>query len=187
MTAGSGPQVNEARTSRPGAGVSRACRAIDRINIWMGQGWGFSVVLVTAAVIYEVVARTVFGMPTQWSSESIVYVSAVAYLMGGGYAHLHGRHVRIDLVHERLSPRMRLRFDLFTMVFFVLYAGTLVWVGTEMAWASFRQGETTGTPWDPIIWPVKMAIPLAGLLLLLQGVANLLRDLGWAEKDTGTE
>ena len=52
--------------------------------------------------------------------------------------------------------------------------------GWEMAWASIQQGETTGTPWNPPIWPVKLAIPLAGLLLLLQGVANLLRDLGIA-------
>ena len=187
MTARSGPQANEARTSGPSAGLSRACDAIDRINIWMGVGWGFSVVLVTAAVIYEVAVRTFFDSPTQWSSESIVYLSAVAYLIGGGYAHLHNRHVRIDLIHERLSPRTRMRFDLFTMAFFILYAGTLVWVGGQMAWASFGQSETTGTPWNPAIWPVKMAIPLAGMLLLLQGIANLLRDLGWAQKRGGIE
>ena len=63
---------------------------------------------------------------------------------------------------------------------FVLYAGTLVWIGWDMAWASIQQGETTGTPWNPPIWPVKLAIPVAGLLLLLQGIANLLRDLGIA-------
>jgi TRAP-type mannitol/chloroaromatic compound transport system permease small subunit len=46
-----------------------------------------------------------------------------------------------------------------------------------MAWTSFLQRETTGSPWDPPIWPVKMAIALAGVLLLLQGIANLLREL----------
>ena len=47
-----------------------------------------------------------------------------------------------------------------------------------MGWSSFLEGEGTGTPWNPRIWPVKLAIPLAGLLLLLQGISNLLRDLG---------
>ena len=47
------------------------------------------------------------------------------------------------------------------------------------AWNSFQIGETTSTPWNPVIWPVKAAIPAAGLLLLLQGISNLIRDLGW--------
>ena len=69
-------------------------------------------------------------------------------------------------------------------VFFVAYAGALIWVGTTMAWTSYLQGESTGTPWNPPIWPVKFAIPIAGVLLLLQGIANLLRDLGVAQAES---
>ncbi len=47
-----------------------------------------------------------------------------------------------------------------------------------MAWTSFQQSEGTGTPWNPRIWPVKLAIPLAALLLLLQGIADVIRELG---------
>ena len=56
---------------------------------------------------------------------------------------------------------------------------TLIVYGGFDAWNSFQIGETTSTPWNPVIWPVKAAIPLAGVLLLLQGVSNLVRDLGW--------
>jgi len=160
--------------------VDRFCDAIDAINEWTGLVFGFAIAVVTAVVIWEVVARGAFAHPTVWANETTVYLSAVAYLVVGGYALLHRRHVRIDVIYERLSPRTRARLDLFTFVFFVLYAGTLVWVGGEMAWASIQQAETTGTPWNPPIWPVKLAIPIAGLLLLLQGIANLLRDLGIA-------
>ena len=138
--------------------------------------------IVTFAVLYEVIARTVLDSPTTWSNETVIYVSAVAYLLGGAYAHQHNRHVRIDLIYERLSPRMRVRIDLFTSLFFFLYVGSLVWVGGLMAWDSFSQGETTGTPWNPLIWPVKLAIPVAGVLLILQGIANLLRESGYAER-----
>ena len=62
----------------------------------------------------------------------------------------------------------------------MLYVGVLIWVGTTMGWTSFQQSEGTGTPWNPPIWPVKFAIPVAALLLLLQGIANLLRDTGFA-------
>ena len=62
--------------------------------------------------------------------------------------------------------------------------GGLLWVGTTMGWTSFQQSEGTGTPWNPPIWPVKLAIPLAALLLLLQGLSNLLRDSGVAKKES---
>jgi TRAP-type mannitol/chloroaromatic compound transport system permease small subunit len=160
--------------------LKRFCDGVDRVNEWVGVLIGLTVVVVTLAVIYEVVARTAFSKPTLWSNETTIYLSAMTYLIAGGYALRHRRHVRIDVIYERRSPKAQARLDLVTFIFFLGYAGTLLWVGFEMAWDSFLQRETTATPWDPPIWPVKMAIPLAGLLLLLQGVANLLRDLGLA-------
>jgi TRAP-type mannitol/chloroaromatic compound transport system permease small subunit len=166
--------------------ANRFCDAVDRLNVWVGRFWALAIFVVTFAVLYEVVARTTFGQPTLWSNETTVYVSAVAYLIGGGYALLYRRHVRIDLVYDRLSPRTRARLDVVTFVFFVVYVGGLVWVGATMGWTSFTQSEGTGTPWNPPIWPVKLAIPIAGALLLLQGIANLLRDLGVARRESRT-
>ena len=182
MTGAQEPAGEPARTDSRRSAAERYCSTIDRANEWLGVAWGYSILLVTLAVIYEVVARTLLDRPTTWSNETVIYVSAVAYLLAGAYAHLHQRHVRIDLIYERLSPKLRVRLDLFTFVFFVVYVGILVWVGSRMAWDSINQGETTGTPWNPLIWPVKLAIPIAGLLLLLQGIANLLRELGLAER-----
>lgn len=164
--------------------AARFCDAVDRANEWLGLLWGYSILIVTAAVLYEVVARGVFDSPTTWSNETVIYVSAVAYLLGGAYAHQHNRHVRIDLLYDQFSPKTRLRIDLVTSLFFFLYIGSLVWIGGSMAWDSFTQNETTGTPWNPLIWPVKLAIPVAGVLLILQGVANLLRESGYAERKT---
>ena len=87
--------------------------------------------------------------------------------------------MRIDLLYGIFGPGLRRAADVIGFVFFALYVGALVWVGTQMAWGSYLQSEGTGTPWNPPIWPVKAAIPIAGALLLLQGVVNLLRDLGW--------
>jgi TRAP-type mannitol/chloroaromatic compound transport system permease small subunit len=173
------PRENEPHRPNKGA-LERFCDRIDRLNEWAGLFWGFTIVAVTCAVLYEVVARTVFGAPTSWGNETTIYLSAMAYLLAGGYALLHRRHVRIDVIYQALSPRMRARLDAFTFVFFVAYMLTLIVYGGADAWNSFRIGETTSTPWNPLVWPVKAAIPAAGLLLLLQGVSNLIRDLGWA-------
>jgi TRAP-type mannitol/chloroaromatic compound transport system permease small subunit len=164
----------------PGSLAARFCSAIDALNEWVGRLAGLTVLAVTLAVIYEVVSRGLFDQGTLWSNETTVYLSATAYLIAGGYALLYQRHVRIDVVYQLFSPRARARVDLVTFVFFLIYAGALTWVGSQMAWTSFMQGETTGSPWNPPIWPVKMAIPLAGLLLLLQGIANLLREFAAA-------
>ena len=179
MTPAAQPDSDRAAASSPPGLLERACGLIDRINEWVGMFWGFTIVAVTLAVLYEVVARALFDAPTQWGNETTIYLSAMAYLLAGGYALLHRRHVRIDVIYENLSSRNRARLDAFTFVFFLAYVLTLIWTGGSDAWNSFQISETTGTPWNPPIWPVKAAIPLAGVLLLLQGITNLLRDLGW--------
>ncbi len=170
----------------PPAGRSPAieafCRVIDRVNAWLGLAWGFSIVLVTLAITIEIVSRSVFHHGTIWANETTIYLSAMAYLIGGGYALQYRRHVSIDFVYRMFKRRVRRGLDLFAFIFFLGYAGTLTWIGSKMAWTSFQQDEGTGTPWDPAIWPVKLAIPVAGLLLLLQGIVNLLRDLGLASE-----
>jgi TRAP-type mannitol/chloroaromatic compound transport system permease small subunit len=158
--------------------LARFCSFIDRLNTWVAQFWGASIILVTAAILYEVVARGLFGQATIWVNETTVYLSAVTYLLGGGYALMRRGHVRIDLIYGTLGPSAKTVSDVISFVCFSLYVGALIWVGTQMAWSSFLQSEGTGTPWNPPIWPVKMAIPIAGLLLLLQGIANLVRELG---------
>jgi len=157
--------------------VARFCAVVDWINVCVGQVIGFSIIIVTAMVIYEIVLRSVVGRSTIWSNESVIYLSAMTYLLAGGYALQHRAHVRIDLVHSMLSPRNQARLDLATFLLFLLYTGTLIVVGGNMATESMLQHETTGSPWNPPIWPVKFTVMFAGILLLLQGIANLVRQV----------
>lgn len=178
------PESAAAGATPPRRPVDRFCDAIDRVNSWVGQGFALTIFVVTLVILIEVFARGVVGQATTWANETTIYLSACAYLVSGGYALAHRRHVRIDLIYDRLSAATRARLDLFTFVFFFMYVGALIWVGGTLAWGSFLEGEGTGTPWNPRIWPVKFAIPVAGVLLLLQGIANLLRDLGVARPES---
>jgi TRAP-type mannitol/chloroaromatic compound transport system permease small subunit len=136
------------------------------------------IVFVSGAIVYEVLSRGVFNQATTWVNETVIYGSSAVYLLVGGYALLHRRHVRIDLLLGMISPRAARNLDLVAMPFLIAYAFALIVAGGQLAWASFLQSEGTGSPWNPRIWPVKMCIPLAGLLLLLQAFSNLFRDLG---------
>ena len=163
---------------RGNAGLTAFCNAVDRVNEWLGWLLGPMIVFVSASIVYEVVSRGAFNEATTWVNETVVYGSSAVYLLVGGYALLHRRHVRIDLVFGMISPRAAHVLDLVAMPFLIAYALALIIAGGELAWASFLQSEGTGSPWNPRIWPVKMCIPLAGLLLLLQAFSNLFRDLG---------
>jgi TRAP-type mannitol/chloroaromatic compound transport system permease small subunit len=157
------------------AAVARFCAIIDSTNQWVGWLIGLSVIAVSAMVIYEVMVRSIIGVATIWSNEAVIYLSAMTYLLAGGYAYLHHAHVRIDLLYGILPPRVQAWLDAATFVLFALYIGTLIYVGGSMAWTSMLEHETTGSPWDPPIWPVKYSIMVAGILVLLQGISNLIK------------
>ena len=128
----SGDRDAGGRSGRPPARASladRFCDAVDHINSWVGRFWALAIFVVTLAVLYEVVSRGCVRPGDAVGNETTIYLSAVAYLIGGGYALLHRRHVRIDLVYERCRRRTRATLDLFTFVFFLLYVGALIWVG----------------------------------------------------------
>jgi TRAP-type mannitol/chloroaromatic compound transport system permease small subunit len=170
--------VRSARTPHPA--IEAYCRRIDQLNEWVGWLLGPIIVFVSAAIVYEVVSRGVFNEATSWVNESVIYGSSAVYLVVGGYALLHRRHVRIDLVLGMISPNAARVLELVTLPFLVVYALALMIAGWDLSWSSFLNSEGTGSPWNPRIWPVKMCIPLAGLLVLLQAFANLFRDLGLA-------
>ena len=183
--AGQAGKAGQAGGAGGGAGghhpaLDAYCRFVDRVNETVGWLLGPMIVFVSAAIVYEVVSRGMFNQATIWVNESVIYGSSAVYLLVGGYALLHRRHVRIDLLLGALSPRAVRILDLITLPFLAAYALALMIAGGELAWASFMQSEGTGSPWNPRIWPVKLCIPLAGLLLLLQAFANLFRDLGLA-------
>ncbi len=172
------------RRRRQGRRSSASATPIDRLNEWAGLFWGFTIVAVTLAVLYEVVARTVFGAPTSWGNETTIYLSAMAYLLAGGYALLHRRHVRIDVIYEALSPRTRARLDAFTFVFFAAYVLTLIWVRRRRRLELVPDRRDDEHAVEPGDLAGQGGDPAAGLLLLLQGISNLIRDLGWVPGGT---
>ena len=170
------------RNPRAKGPLALFCDSVDAVNYWVGLLIGASVIVVTFAVVWEVVARTFFGRPTIWSNELSIYLSAATYLIAGGYALLYERHVRIDVLYGSLRDRTQARLDLVSLAFTLLYAAALIWVGGKDFANAFTHGETTGTPWNPPIWPVKLAIPVAGVLVALQAVVNTLRKTGLAPR-----
>ncbi len=157
---------------------------IETLSIWSGKAASWLILVVVCFIIYEILMRYVFHLPTLWVSESMVFGSGLTYVLGAAWALQDNRHVKIDLVYGRLTPRQRAVVDSFTFVFFALYLVVFLWACMEYAMRSVSVRETSGSAWDPPVYPIKIALAVGVCLLLMQGVAKLIRDIYFAVKGT---
>jgi TRAP-type mannitol/chloroaromatic compound transport system permease small subunit len=168
--------------------MSHYVRFVGHVNEWVGRISGLLIVVVVLIILKEIVGRGVFNAPSLWADESMTYLAGMAYALGGGFTLLHRKHVIVDLVYQPIANRggnLKKLVDVVAFGLFSIYCLTLIYFGWELAMTSIGQKEGSGTLWNPALWPVKLAIPIAGALLLLQGFANLLVDLGAATNNAG--
>ena len=154
-------------------------RLIDRFSEWTGAVVAWSMLPLVGAVAYEVIARYFFAAPTVWSFEITYMLYGAMFMLGAAYALRMGAHIRTDFFWERWSPRTRGLIDAVAYVlFFFPGLALLLWVGWGEALYAYDIGETSEqTPWRPLLWPLKAAVPLAAALLILQGLAELAKSL----------
>jgi TRAP-type mannitol/chloroaromatic compound transport system permease small subunit len=165
--------------------LSRFAHAIDRVSLASGRILAWWTVLAVAVITSEVVMRYVFDRPTNWAHESMTLIFGMQYILCGAYAHYARAHVRVDVVYQALSRRNQARLDALTSLLFFLYVGVMTYTGWFLYWDSQAMWEHSFTDWGPPLYPVKFTVFLGCLLLLLQGLANFVRDLRFAL--TGTD
>jgi TRAP-type mannitol/chloroaromatic compound transport system permease small subunit len=155
--------------------MKRFLHIIDGISNWSGKIFAFSLLITMIIIGFEVIMR-IFDSPQIWVFDVTLYTAGIAYVVGGAYTHLKNRHVRMDVLFDRLSPRTQSLLDLLTLPGFIVFCGILLWIGGVRSWESFLINETLFTGFRPIVWPVRMMIPVGGFLILLQGLAKAIRD-----------
>jgi len=152
-------------------------RAITRLNQWIGRTVAWLILPMFAMLIFDVAMRYAVGRPTIWTTELTQLVFGVYAVIGGGWLLAERAHVNVDIFYGRYSMRRKALVDVCTSVLFFLFVGVLLWQGTSMAWESTMKLETSQSIWNPHVWPVKIAIPVAGVLVLLQGIVRLVSDV----------
>ncbi|SDL37620.1 TRAP-type mannitol/chloroaromatic compound transport system, small permease component [Modicisalibacter muralis] len=165
--------------------VSPFADRIDRMNSVVGEFVALWSVIAVFAYYYEVIARYVFNSPTNWVHESMFLMFGMQYLLSGAYALREGSHVRVDVLYNYLSLRARAVMDVVTSVFFFIFVGTLLWTGWTFFHDSFGASEVSFTEWGIQYWPVKLAIPIGAALILLQGLADLVRNVLMLKRGEG--
>ncbi|MBE7420432.1 MAG: TRAP transporter small permease subunit [Ideonella sp.] len=161
------------------SGLARIARRLDTIAIWSGRSACWLLLPMVLGLSYEVVARYLFNAPTIWAYDLTFMLYGSFFLLGAAFTLQRKGHVRTDSLYADWSPRAQAAVDLVCyFVIFLPFVGVLVFVG----WGYFIKAYTTGetfvtSAWQPLTWPLKLALPLGGALLLVQGASEVLKCL----------
>jgi len=152
-------------------------RGIDRFSDYTGKLLSLSMLYLVVTISYECFARYLFNAPTVWVLESSYMTNGSAFMLGTAYALHKGAHVRTDMLYERFSQRKKGWIDLVSyLALFYPALVILMAISIDDVWYSYSIHEhSEQTPWRPIMWPFRAAIPLAALLLMVQGVSETLK------------
>ena len=150
---------------------------IDLVNEWIGRTTSLLILVLMAVVVEGVVARYFFRSPHDWTLEGSGFILLIFVCLGGGYTLLHGGHVKVDILYSKFSIRKKAIIDLFTytIVFALVYV--LIRYGGKSFLSAFSTNATSFSGWQVVLWPFRMFIPVAGILLGLQALAKWIRDL----------
>jgi TRAP-type mannitol/chloroaromatic compound transport system permease small subunit len=158
--------------------VQRFLLIVDEISTWCGKAFAWLIIVLTVVVCAEVVKRYILNAPTAWSFDAEVMMYGTLFMMGGAYTLAQNGHVRGDFLYGSMRPRVQATFDLaLYVVFFLPGIAALVYAGWTFAGESWAIGEHVNTGEGPAVYPFKTMIPIAGALVLLQGVAEIIRCL----------
>lgn len=168
---------------------------VDRLSTLVGQAFSWLIVALTFLVTWEVFSRYVLNHPNPWSFDLMIMMYGTAFMMAGAYTLAKNGHVRGDVLYGFFPPRVQAALDLVLyFVFFIPGVVALVWAGYTYAAESLAINEhSTLTANGPPLYPFKMIIPVSGVLLLLQGIVEIvrcvvcLRDGAWPSRDKDVE
>jgi len=129
-----------------------------------------------AILLWSSVSKTFFT-PSLWTLEMAQFALVAYFMLGGPYSMQMGAHVRMDLLYDRWSPRGRAWADAVTIFALIVYIGVFFYGGWAATAYSLEYNERSYSAWAPLMWPIKALMVGAGVLMLLQAVACLIRDI----------
>ena len=150
---------------------------VDKVPTCCGHCFSWLVGGLTALIGFEVFSRYVLNSPHPWAFDAQIMMYGTMFMMAGAYTLAKNGHVRGDILYGFLKPRTQAIFDLILyIVFFIPGVIALAYAGYGYAADSWRILEHSSITADgPPLYPFKTIIPIAGVVLLMQGIVEILR------------
>jgi TRAP-type mannitol/chloroaromatic compound transport system permease small subunit len=158
----------------------RLLKIIDGISEWSGHILSYFIYFVIFFLIYEIVLRYFFDLPTPWVHETSKLIFGAASVLMGAYCLLHHQHIRIDVIYGRFSMRSKAVVDCFTLLLIMFFCTLQIIHGIPFAKQAFVLQEVPIMAFKPLLWTEKACIPLAGSMVVLQAIAQWVRSFHFA-------
>jgi len=173
---------------------------VDGLNRWIGLFVMYGIFVLMAILLWSSVSKTFF-VPSLWTLEMAQFAMVAYYMLGGPYSILVGSNVRMDLFYGNWSLRRKATVDVITVFFLIFYLVVLLrgalsstayslgywgdeplnfFIGLVSGAEEVGRMETSATAWRPVIWPIKSIMIVGLVLMLLQAVSELIKDLARA-------
>ena len=150
---------------------------VDRVSTFVGHAFSFLIIALTLVITWEVFSRYALDAPHAWAFDVMAMLYGTLFMMAGAYTLAVNGHVRGDVLYGFFSPRVQATLDLtLYLLFFIPGVVALVYAGYYYAADSWRINEHSNVTADgPPIYPFKTVIPVAGGILLAQGIVEIIR------------
>src|SRR5215212_2350434 len=157
--------------------AQRLLYAIDGISTWFGKLAAWLIIALMTVVCIEVFKRYYLNAPSAWIFDGENMLYGTLFMLGGAYTLAQNAHVRGDFLYSSMRPRTQATLDLaLYLVFFVPGIAALIYAGYDYAALSWRILEHSNvTAEGPPVYHFKTVIPIAGALVMLQGIAEIIR------------
>jgi len=149
---------------------------VDGVNCRAGNVVSLLIVIIMLCTAVEVVSRYVFNSPTIWVWPVNRQIFGVYILFAGIYAMAGNAHIRIEVMYNRFSKKVRKAANLIALLSFVCFIGVLIWQSAWMGHNSFMMAETAHGAFRIPLYPLKLLIPVTAVLFLLEGIYILLKN-----------
>jgi TRAP-type mannitol/chloroaromatic compound transport system permease small subunit len=150
---------------------------VDKVSTWVGHAFSWFIVGLTVLISWEVFSRYALDHPHAWAFDIMIQLYGTLFMMAGAYTLAKNSHVRGDVLYGFFPPRLQAGLDLtLYIVFFIPGVVALVWAGYTYAAESWAIKESSNiTSEGPPYYPFKTIIPVAGALILVQGIVEIIR------------
>ena len=156
--------------------IQRLLNTADLISTWVGKAFAWLIVTLMLMVCIEVFKRYILNAPTAWIYDASNMMYGTLFMMAGAYTLAQNGHVRGDFLYGSMKPRKQASLDLILyFVFFLPGIIALTWAGWTYFQESLAMHEQTFNATPLPLYPFKFIIPVAGAIVLMQGIAEIVR------------
>ncbi|MDA7981566.1 MAG: TRAP transporter small permease subunit [Alphaproteobacteria bacterium] len=156
--------------------IKRYVRWVDAFNYRIGRFVMYFIFVLVGILLWSSISK-VFFRPSLWTLESAQFTMVAYYILGGAYSIQLGSNVRMDLFYGAWSDKTKAWVDLFTVFFLLFYLGALLYGALGSTAYSIEYGERSSTAWRPYTWPIKVAMCVGIVMMILQAVSEFFKDI----------